>query len=363
MPPGSTEAGVVTSRRAGHLAGWLAAGMLFIGAAQRPAIGGAVTWLPVRDLQGVERSLKDYAGPKGLVVFFWASWSERSVEELGRLDAARKEIGDHGVGLVAVNVERESSPSSLGVVKQKVSSLNISIPVVVDDGLKVFNAYGVVSVPSTAVVNEKGELVYFLAGYSHEMREELFDKIDQLAGIEHARPAAPVSRANPAAIRRLQMARVQLAGGRVAAARSSFEAAAEADPAFADPVAELAALALDDGDATAAKVLLDKALALDKTSVCARLELGRLQLVQGQAAEARKTLAELVGDDPLIQAYLGFALLVDGQPEAARAAFEKLGATAAFAVTPDLSTLTALTPAEAAVRMAAIRRIVVAKKR
>jgi peroxiredoxin len=276
----------------------------FLLAMQRPAVGSAVAWLPALDLQGVDRPLKAYTGPKGLVVFFWAGWSERSIEELKRIEASQADIRAHGVGIVAVNVEHEFGAASVPAVKEKAATLGISVPVVVDDGLKIFKAYGVVSVPSTALVNDKGELVYFLAGYGNAQREELFDAIDRLAGLEHAGPAGPAVRAAPAAIRRLLFGRAQLAGGRVTAARSSFELAVQADPAFADPVVELAALAIDDGDAAG-----DKALAIEKGSPDAQIEAARLMFVQGQSAEAAAALEALAGHDPLAEAYLGLLRL------------------------------------------------------
>jgi peroxiredoxin len=288
----------------GRAAALVAAWLLLAAASQRPAIGSAVTWLQAIDLQqGDSRAIKDYAGPKGLVVFFWAGWSERSIDELKRLDAAQQDIRAHGVGIVAVNVDHEAGAGSLDAIRTKVRSLGVAMPVVVDDGLKLFKAYGVVSVPSTALVNDKGELVHFLPGYSHEQRDALFDAIDTLAGVEHAKAEAPVVRGAPAAIRRLQFGRTQLAGGRIPGARSSFEAAAAADPAFADPLVELAALAIDDGDMAKAQELMDKAAGLDKDNALARVEMARLRFVQGRGDEARAALQATPGD-ALAKGYL-----------------------------------------------------------
>jgi hypothetical protein len=55
-------------------------------------------------------------------------------------------------------------------------------------------------VTASRLVDDKGKLVFFLAGYSYEQREELFDAIDRLAGVERARPAGPTVRAAPAAV-------------------------------------------------------------------------------------------------------------------------------------------------------------------
>lgn len=303
-------------RRLAPIAG-LAVAVPLLLAMQRPAGGGQVTWLPALDLQGAERALKDYAGPKGLVVFFWAGWSERSIEALARLESEQKGIRDRGVGVVAVNVEQESGAVNVAAVRAKASALGVTLPVVIDAGLRLFKAYGVVSVPSAAVVNDKGELTYFLAGYGHEKRDELFDAINRLAGVEPVRAeAGPAVRAAPAAARRLHFGRTQLAGGRVAAARSSFEAAAAADPAFADPLIELAALAMDEGDAAGARQLLDKAAGLEKDNAFAAVEAARLEFVLGRAAEAAAALETLAGRSALAAAYLGFVRT--GDADAAR---------------------------------------------
>ena len=336
--------------------------LALLGATQRPAIGSRVVWDPVVDVQGATRSLKEYAGPKGLVVFFWAGWSERSIEELKRLDAARTDMLDHGVGLVAVNVEREAASASLMAVKEKVAALGLTVPVIVDDGLKLFNAYGVVSVPSTALVDDKGKLVFFLAGYSYEQREELFDAIDRLAGVERARPAGPTVRAAPAAVRRLLFGRAQLAGGRVTAARSSFETAAAADAGFADPVVELAALALDEENVPRARAMLDKALALEKDHALARVELARAQFLQGQVGEAQQAL-EAIGANPLALAYLGFVLLAGEKTEEASAVFRRVVEGGAPDPRGELGAAAALTPAAAAQRMTQYRRTTAASRR
>src|SRR6185295_1783394 len=78
-------------------------------AADRPAVGDQVPLPILRDLRGGgDRSLKELAGRAGIVVVFWAGWSQRSVEELQRLDAAATEMAAHGVAMAAVNVDRQT---------------------------------------------------------------------------------------------------------------------------------------------------------------------------------------------------------------------------------------------------------------
>jgi peroxiredoxin len=286
----------------------LAAALLCSVAMQRPAIGQAAPLPTMRDLQGATRSLRDLAGPKGIVIFFWAGWSERSIEELKRLDGEQKTIRDHGVSIVAVNVEHQAAgEAELKPVKDRIAALGVTLPVIVDEGLNLFRAYGVVSVPSTALVNAKGELAAFFSGYSAGQREELFDAIDVLAGVAHEKSVIEVPKGSPAAVRRYEMGRSQLAAGRIAAARASFVAAAEADAAFPDPLVDLAALALDEGDPGTAGPLIEKALALDAKHRSGLAERARLLCANGKASEAHealKALAVAAPTDNLVAGYL-----------------------------------------------------------
>lgn len=287
------------------------------GLAQRPAVGDAAPWRAVADLQGMSRTLEDCLGPRGLVIVFWAAWSERSLDELAHLDTQRERLVKQGVGLVAINVERQvMDAASVAELRQWVAARGIGIPIIVDDGLEMFHAYGVATVPTTVLLDGHGKVALIAAGYFSGQREQLADKIDALAGVERPTPTSSDPIASPTALRRHRMGRLQLAGGRSEQARASFEAAAKADPAFVDPLVELAALALDDGDLASARRWLDKAAALvaeDGAVVRERVRLGFLAGdLSGEAAALQ--LRMLSARDRIAAAYA--ALLIDGRARA-----------------------------------------------
>jgi len=293
-------------------------------ASERPAIGDPVPMPIMRDLRGGgDRSLKELSGRAGLVVLFWAGWSQRSIDELQRLDAAAQEMAAHGMAMAAVNVNGQTlDEAETTELRDRLDRLGVRIPVLVDRGLKLFHDYGVVTVPSTAVVDGNGRLAYFLFGYSNEQREELFDAIERLAGIKRPQPPQPLTVA-PAALRRLQLGRLQLAQGHEAPARSSFETAIKADDTFADPIVELAALALDSSDANAARALLDRAAALQAGHVGVQRERARLLAIDAHLDEAQAALDTLTATkaDAIAAAYLGFLLHAAGDRARAAAAF------------------------------------------
>jgi thioredoxin-like negative regulator of GroEL len=295
-------------------------------AAERPAIGDPVPLPIMRDLRdGGDRSLTALAGRAGIVVLFWAGWSQRSIEELQRLDAAAQEMAAHGMAIAAVNVDRQTlDDAETTELRNRVDRLGVRIPVLVDRGLKLFHDYGVVTIPSTALVDGNGRLAYFLFGYSNEQREELFDAMARLAGITRPQPPQPLTVA-PAALRRLQLGRLQLAQGHEAPARSSFETAIKADETFADPIVELAALALDSSDANGARALLDRAAAVEAGHLGVERERARLLAVESHVDRAQAALEQLTAShaDAIGSAYLGYLLQAAGNSTGASLAFEK----------------------------------------
>lgn len=292
----------------------------------RPAVGARVPLPVLRDLAGTERPLTQLAGPRGIALLFWAPWSDRSVDQLKQFDALAPEMARQGVGVVAISVDGHmASESDLASTRGLVKRLGVRLPVLVDRGLKLFDAYGVVTVPSTALVDGKGTLAYFAYGYALERRADLLDALDRLAGITR-RHATGVPVAAPAAIRRLQLGRVQLSHGHVGPARESFETAVEADPAFVDPIVELAALALDEHDLAGAREAFERAASLDPAHHALRRERARLLLIEQRAADATAVLTELAagGTDPVAAAYLGYLLHAAGDTTGAQLAFDRV---------------------------------------
>jgi len=67
--------------------------------------------LPVQleDLQGQEHSLAKYRESKAVLLFFWATWSQRSLTELADLEKFQAEYSDKGLKILAVNVENQAA--------------------------------------------------------------------------------------------------------------------------------------------------------------------------------------------------------------------------------------------------------------
>lgn len=138
--------------------------------------------------EGTNVSLDFFQGGPGVIVF-WSTWSPRSAEVLGDFRDFQARGGARGLKVLAVNADRERfSAADREAVTHEVERLQLPFPVVFDEGLRAYAAYGVMALPSTVVLGADGRIAYSLAGYPLTYREELQDRV-QLALIG-AQPAA-----------------------------------------------------------------------------------------------------------------------------------------------------------------------------
>ena len=100
-------------------------------------------------LAGESLRLTEHLGVKATVLIFWASWSPRSAEALGEFQEIYAEHRGAGLQVVAVNVDHQQlDTEQRQLIATFAATKELEYPVLVDDGLQVFNEYGVIAVPS-----------------------------------------------------------------------------------------------------------------------------------------------------------------------------------------------------------------------
>lgn len=257
--------------------------------------GQAAPQFAAKALDGQELRLKDRLGPKALALVFWATWSPRSKVMLDDLEALYKERREKGFEVLAVNVEHEHlSPEERKSVEDLAGSW--TFPVVLDEGLAAYYAFGVVATPSLALLDEKGVVRFVRASYSTSGREEVRSAVDELLGIqEPAEGRRVVARRDyvppKKATLHYQKARVLIQRGMAKKAIRDLEEAGELDPQWAEPRIALARVYL--GEAAKQPDLLPKAesalreaLAVQPRNVVAQALLCEALLVQGRHEDA-----------------------------------------------------------------------------
>lgn len=142
---------------------------------------------PDIELMGVNREgakLSSLVGAKGLVVVYWATWSSRSP---GILQFAEQELRKYeklGMNVVAVNADhQEMKPGDFQEVRDKVKELGLAMPVFHDTGLVGFNDLGIISIPTTLILDNALFLREAYPGFPSIAKTDLPEKIDAVLGI------------------------------------------------------------------------------------------------------------------------------------------------------------------------------------
>jgi len=248
-----------------------------------------------------------------VIVVFWATWSKRSIEELGDLKTIAEKYADKPVKFIAVNVEDQTiAPATKANIEQKVAELQLPFPVIIDRNLEIFYSFGVIAVPSTAVLDTTGSLRYAPSGYSLTTHDRIVDSIEVLLGIRQPGAESVLVKGytpEPRAARFYNLA-VQMLNQRMwERALANLDMAQQADSNFSAPHNLRGHILLDNGKFEEAVSELTIATSLDSTSISAQAGLGSALYRSGDLEAAFNTLsAVLERDSTYTPAILDMAL-------------------------------------------------------
>ena len=147
----------------------LTAGTAFAGDAGGPAPAFTLT-----TPEGQPGALSQYKG-QVVMVNFWATWCGPCQQEMPLLDQMYKKYKPAGFTLIGVNVDKDAPP-----VKELLARKPVSFPVLLDPANQVSKAYHVDEMPSSVIIDRKGEIRYIHRGYRPGDENEYQDRIRQL---------------------------------------------------------------------------------------------------------------------------------------------------------------------------------------
>jgi peroxiredoxin len=134
--------------------------------------------------------LSSFAGEKGLVLIYWATWSSRSRDVLVFAEKELRRYEKQGMKFLAVNADhQEMKTEDVAAVRAAASEMGLTFPVVLDAGLKGYNEIGVISVPTTIVLDNALKIVDAYPGFPSVARNDIPDRIDAFLGIVKEKPA------------------------------------------------------------------------------------------------------------------------------------------------------------------------------
>jgi|TARA_B110000495_G_scaffold182685_1_gene178419 peroxiredoxin len=113
----------------------------------------------LKNLDGEEVSLSQFRG-KYVLVNFWATWCGPCKVEMPSLEGLYQRFKNKNFALLAISNDMFGST----IVKPFVKTKNLNFPILLDQRLKVSNAFGVISLPSTFMIDPEGKIIGSLFG-------------------------------------------------------------------------------------------------------------------------------------------------------------------------------------------------------
>ncbi|HLZ97630.1 MAG TPA: TlpA disulfide reductase family protein [Steroidobacteraceae bacterium] len=148
--------------------------VLMAGTAFAAGAGGPAPSFTLAALGGQQAALSQYKG-QVVMVNFWATWCGPCQQEMPLLDQMYKKYKPAGFTLIGVNVDKEAP-----AVKDLMARKPVSFPVLLDPSNQVSKAYHVDEMPSSVLIDRKGEIRYIHRGYRPGDENEYQDRIRQL---------------------------------------------------------------------------------------------------------------------------------------------------------------------------------------
>ena len=127
------------------------------------------------DAAGRQVSLGDLKG-QVVMINFWASWCGPCRQEMPLLEQIHHKYQPLGFTLLAVNVE-ENSADGQAFLKER----PVSFPVLYDPANGISKLYDVVAMPSTVLIDRKGNVRYLHHGYKPGYENDYIDQVRELS--------------------------------------------------------------------------------------------------------------------------------------------------------------------------------------
>lgn len=252
--------------------------------------GKAPPAFALQNLMGRTVSLEDYRGHT-TAVLFWSTWSPRSAEMLADFRRHHERYESDGFRVLAVNADHETlNRQERATIERYVTAMDLPFPVLLDDGLETYAAYGIEALPSAVILDADGTVFSYLSGYPlFTYREELRDSFLTAMGRLETVPEEPeVAAVLPEA-----------AEDKAACAipRSRFcMMSAEREGGEGDPAIMAVRLALCRGDVAEAQRMLRGLGSEQRAKDELRFALAHLLLLKGKNGAAELLFTDLAGD-------------------------------------------------------------------
>lgn len=156
-----------------------------------PAIGQPERGIEVgqsiepRELKTIERERVQFPASDELtVIVFWATWSPRSAPALELWQKYGQQYAENGVQVITVNADHQDmGPKDEVKIREYLAEHDLSLPVIVDAQLELFNEIGVIVLPTTFFFKPDGTMDYKYPGLPTSAELDLKEDLEVRLGI------------------------------------------------------------------------------------------------------------------------------------------------------------------------------------
>lgn len=141
-----------------------------------PAEHAAPPPLALKDLDGRQRSLSDFADSV-LLVNFWASWCAPCIKELPSMQATRERLAAGHFEVIAVNVGENRAEVEAFLTRLDVP---VDFPILLDENMVVAKNWRIRALPTSYIVDRQGLARYIATGGRDFSEPKILDVIEDL---------------------------------------------------------------------------------------------------------------------------------------------------------------------------------------
>jgi len=209
-----------------------------------------------RQVKTIEREKITLPAEEGLtVLLFWSTWSPRSSSAINIWQKYDEEYKENGITVLSVNADNQRmEESDIKIVRDYIAENEVTLPVILDMGLELFNEIGVIVLPTTLIFKPDGTLDYKYAGLPTSAALDLKEDLEKKLGIasestdeEDANRGRLAYQPKNNALLFFGMGKRYQEKGYPEKAKAKYIEALQKDPDYADPLRSLEGLFFAEG--------------------------------------------------------------------------------------------------------------------